>query len=317
MNKYLEVIISILMMLLIKCGVAQNDIAFSKYIDSQGVLNPAFSGTKNAANGLLVYRDQWMGIEGAPISCAININTPLKKQKMGIGLTVLSEKIGMRTQTDINLSYSYITRINSKSHFSLGLRGGVRNYYFAKTKAKLNNMDDPFFYGSNESYLLPDFGFGMYYYTKKYFAGLILPNLLNSGLGISSTNLVTKNFSYKEQHIYLYTGGFFKVSNNLLLRPSLLCNYIFGAPLQFCINSELLYKEMVGLGLGVRSGESLNVLASIKVNNSMKLGYSYDILFNELQKYSKGTHELTIIFNILEEKNVASMIESSNYFRSK
>ena len=292
---------------------SQNYIQFSQYVNTQGLLNRAYSGTKSLPSGLLIYRNQWLNIDGAPVAFAFNIHAPIKTKKMGIGISAVSEQVGMKSQTDINVAYSYITKINSKRSLSFGLRIGIKNYNFDKSKAQLIDIDDPFFTNGNESFLLPDFGFGTYYYTKRFFAGLTLPNLLNNGLDIHSTTLKTNRFSLKKQHFYLYSGHVFNLNDKLLIKPSVLGKYIYGTPLQFNVNTSLLVKEFIWLGLGYRTGEALIFLLDYKINDQISLAYSYDWVLNKLNKYNSGSHEIMLLFNI-NNKTSSSMFNSPRKF---
>ncbi len=282
---------------------SQNYIQFSQYINTQGLLNPAYSGTKSLPSGLLIYRNQWLNIDGAPVAFAFNIHAPIKTKKMGIGISAINEKIGMRNQTDINIAYSYITKINSKRSLSFGLRVGIKNYNFDKSKAQLIDIDDPFFSNGNESFLFPDFGFGTYYYTKRFFAGLTLPNMLTNGLDINSTTLKTNSFSLKQQHLYLYSGYVFNLNDKLLIKSSVIGKYIYGAPLQFNVNSSLLVQEFLWLGIGYRTGEALIFLLDYKINDQFSIIYSYDWVLNKLNKYNSGSHEIMLLFNISNKAN--------------
>ncbi len=292
---------------------SQNYIQFSQYINTQGLLNPAYSGTKSSINGLLIYRNQWVNMAGAPVNFAFNIHAPIKTKKMGIGISAINEQIGMRNQTNINVAYSYITKINSKKSLSFGLRIGIKNYNFDKSKAQLIDIDDPFFTNGNESFLLPDFGFGAYYYTKRFFAGLSLPNLLTNGLDTYSTTLKTNSFSLKQQHYYLYSGYIFKLNDKFLIKPSVLGKYIYGASLQFNVNSSLLVKEILWLGLGYRTGEALIFLLDYKINEQISLAYSYDWVLNKLNKYNSGSHEIMLLFNIYNKTSTLMFNSPRNF----
>ena len=295
MNK----VLSISILLFVASNLySQEYIQFSQYVNAQGVLNPAYTGTKSLPSGFLLYRNQWVNIDGAPVTFAFNINTPIKGKNMGIGLSAVNEQIGMRKQTEFNAAYSYITKINSKSNLSFGLQVGIKNNFFDKSNAQATDLDDPFLTDQKESFLLPNFGFGAYYYTKRFFAGLSLPNMLTNRLDLQSAALKTKGFSFKDQHFYMFSGYVIKLKEKLLLKPSVLVKYLYGAPLQLNINSSLLIQDALGLGLGYRTGDALIFLVDFKINTQIRVGYSYDLGMNNLNSYNFGSHEIMLMFNV-------------------
>jgi len=287
-----------LLLMALSMAFSQSFTQFSQYIHSQGILNPAYTGTKNAICGVLLYRDQWIGIEGSPKSMAFNIHAPVRSKNIGIGLSVINEQIGMKRITDIDAAFSYIIKTGKQNHLSFGLQAGINSYSFFKSEALLSDPEpDPFFSGANESYLLPDFGFGSYYYTNRLFIGLSLPKLLSNEFDINENKLKTGKFSFKEQHIYLYSGYVFKVKNNTLFKPSVLTKYIYGAPVQFDISANFLLKKLAWIGLGYRTGAAMILYTDFKITDYLNMGYSYDFVLSNLGHYTSGTHEIRLTYN--------------------
>ncbi len=58
------------------CLYAQQDALFSQYMFNKLVINPAYTGTRDALSIALVGRQQWVGMDGAPKTVTFTIHSP-------------------------------------------------------------------------------------------------------------------------------------------------------------------------------------------------------------------------------------------------
>ena len=156
---------------------AQQDIMVSKYMFNGLFLNPAYGGAHPYFTARLSYRTQWTGFTGAPKTQLFELDGPLAKDKMGIGCIISHDKIGVTEQTDFFATYSYKIKLGS-GKLSFGLRAGVSDYRAQLTSLTYWDASDVVFTSDIKSALIPKFGFGIYYYTGKYYAGLSIPTLI-------------------------------------------------------------------------------------------------------------------------------------------
>src|SRR2546430_5631376 len=95
-NKYFRIIIAaICMMNYFQAAHAQYDPMFTQYMFNEMYINPAYAGSHENIAAAALYRNQWSGLEGAPITQTFSIHAPISKQKIGIGLNILHEEIGV------------------------------------------------------------------------------------------------------------------------------------------------------------------------------------------------------------------------------
>ena len=66
---------------------AQQDPQFSQYQFNQMVINPAYAGSRDALSAVVNVRQQWSGFDGAPRTQAFSLHGPLKKKRIGLGLS--------------------------------------------------------------------------------------------------------------------------------------------------------------------------------------------------------------------------------------
>ncbi len=277
---------------------AQQDLMVSQYTFNHTFLNPAAAGISGSYKASLMYRNQWVQFEGAPISQFLSIDGPVISDKMGLGLLVQNEKIGVNRQTDVLANYSYIIDMD-KTKLSFGLRGGMTFFSTNYTEHKAWDVDDEILQENTTSYL-PNVGFGVYLKNENYFASLSIPHLLNYA---PQTNL-TLDFEHSNQlvrHYYLFGGYRINLSEMLILEPSVLLKYAGGAPGQLDGNLLFEYKEMISLGAGYRTGDSFIILAKYAMNNKFHFGYAFDVTMTDIKDYSKGSHEIMLNYTFGRE----------------
>jgi type IX secretion system PorP/SprF family membrane protein len=294
--KYIALLITALFINLYVSG--QQDLMVSQYTFNHTFLNPAATGVSGTYNTSLMYRNQWVKFTGAPVSQFLSFDGPVISDKMGLGLLIQNEEIGVNRQTDVFANYSYIIDMDNIK-LSLGLRGGLNIFNANYTEHKAWDIDDEILQENTTSYL-PNFGFGVYLKNEKYYASVSIPHLLNYA---PQTNL-TLDFEHSNQlvrHYYILGGYRLNLSEDLVLEPSVLLKYVANTPGQLDGNLLFEYKELVSLGGGYRTGDSFIILTRFQINNRFKFGYSFDITLTDVKDYSKGSHEIMLNYTFGRE----------------
>jgi len=84
---------------------AQQEAQFSHYSFNTQSINPAYAGSRDALTVTALHRSQWVGFEGAPTTQTLTAHTPILNDKLGIGLSVLNDKIGPTNNTSFLKHY--------------------------------------------------------------------------------------------------------------------------------------------------------------------------------------------------------------------
>jgi hypothetical protein len=267
----------ILIVILILSGVetfAQYDPMFTQYMNNEMYINPAYTGSRESVAATLLYRNQWVGLEGAPKTETFSIHTPIRNQKIGLG----------------------------EGHFSLGLQAGIINYQERFLEIKTSDAGDKKFSANTPNLILPNAGFGMYYYQEKYYVGISIPRLIKNNVDVSQSNMVTNTANSKNWHYFLTGAYVFNLSEYFKLKPSMMVKAVSGAPVEFDINANLLLKDFWWIGAGYRSGDAITFLTSFQLTRQLRFGYSFDYTTSALHNYSKGTHEITLGYDFSFDK---------------
>jgi type IX secretion system PorP/SprF family membrane protein len=273
---------------------SQQDPMLSQYMFNGLYLNPAYAGSQNYWTSTLSNRYQWVGFEGAPRTFIAAVDGPIAAKNMGLGMIFFNDQIGVTNQNSFLANYSYKLKINETDKLSFGVSAGASQYSARLTDLTIWDENDPVFQNDLVSRIIPRFGFGMYYTSKdKWYAGFSIPTLLAYQKGKDFT-MDLNQATFLNRH-YLLTGGYiFPINDNLKFKPSVLFKYLPNAPMQMDLNAGLLLKDMFWIGGSYRTGDAAVFMIEYQTNAFFRIGYSYDMTFSELRKYSTGSHELMI-----------------------
>lgn len=289
---------------------AQQDPMYSQYMFNPLSVNPAYAGSRGVMNGALVYRQQWVSFPGAPNTQALAINTPLKKNKVGVGLELVRDEIGPKSTIAGYLAYAYRIPVG-KGKLAFGLAAGVMSYTMDWTMIEYKDPGDAYADAPRETKTLGDFKFGMYFNNKKFFAGFSVTHLNGAEYShfVRDTTLYTASLS---RHVFVTVGRAFSLGTNFTFSPSIMVRSVASTQTVTAdLNLNLRYKEVIWFGISLRSEKSLIVMAQYNINDKLKVGYSYDAAFGQLGGYHGGSHEIMLGFDL----NVfQSEIMSPRYF---
>jgi len=271
---------------------------YSQYMFNMLHINPAYAGSRAADNITLLYRNQWIGMAGAPKTGAFSWDKRADDSNVGYGLEVYSDKLGIEATTGFQAFYSYHLPFEN-SYLSLGLSGGLLNYKVAYSEAVTNTGGDPVYQTDINSWL-PTAGFGMVYVTPVWYVGLSIPALLNTK--VSAKGAVTSSGFGANNHYFL-TGGYdFVLDENIKLKPSVMIKAVKGSPVQYDINTMWWFKDKLGLGVSYRHADAVVGLLEVQITPKLRLGYSYDYTISDFRTYNQGTHELMLRWEIPNSK---------------
>lgn len=299
LNNEIKVIVAIVLLLsFVNVGKAQYDAMFTQYMFNEMFINPAYAGSKEAMSATLLHRQQWVNFPGRPVTTSFSLHGPLMQNKMGLGLSVLNESIGVLNRNLAYVSYAYRLKLDKNSTLAFGLMAGVHNQINKLSTLKTNDdgTTDAQFSANSPSVLSPNFGSGIYYTNKTFFAGLSVPRMIDDHIRFNSNGTADQSlgFSPNLYHYYLTLGNIFTLSSDLKLKAMAMVQAVKNAPLVYNVNANFLIKDMVWAGLSYRSGSAATAMLGVQVNSQFLVCYSYDYGLNAIQKYSQGSHEIML-----------------------
>ena len=282
---------------------------FTQYMFNTISINPAYAGSRQTLNVTGLHRSQWVGIEGAPQTQTASIHSPLRNEKIGLGLSLINDQLGFENFSYIYTDFSYTIRTGEKTKLAFGLKAGVT--FFDLDQELLDDptvANDPFF-NDFSNRIVPNVGAGLYWHTNKWYIGLSAPRILNNDLN-NTRNNVQADFIALERINYFLTAGYvFDLSDATKFKPSILARATNGAPASFDFTANFLFYEKFWLGAAYRINErtgALGGLADFQISKQLRIGYAYEYPLSDLNAYTGGTHEILLIFEVFKSKRIKS-----------
>ena len=284
--------------------VAQQDAQYTQYMFNTMSVNPAYAGSRGQLSLAALYRSQWVGLNGAPETFTLNLHSPIRNSKVGYGISIVNDNIGdgvvQETYIDAVVSYTLDLDLDKKLSFGLSVGGDLINLDFNG----LRNFDQEVVQQDNiDNQFSPNFGLGVYYHTDRFYAGLSVPNILeteyfdNSGGDANSVNFLAT----ERMNFYLITGYVFELNPNLKFKPALLTKAVGGAPLQVDVSASFLFADRFSFGAAYRWDAALSALAGFQISEQIMLGLAYDRETTELggTQFNDGSFEVFLRLELL------------------
>lgn len=288
---------------------AQQDPHYTQYMYNMNVINPAYAGSKeNLAFGLL-YRKQWVEIQGAPTTMTFSGHSPVGKN-VGLGLSFISDQIGPVREQNVYADFSYTLNLGGEHRLAFGIKAGAtfhRVGLFSEIgDGFVPDPGDPAF-DKNLSNVYGNIGAGLFYYTDRYYVAFSMPNMLNS----VHLNYNGMRFGSETQHFFLTGGYVFDLNPNLKFKPFGMVKTAIGAPVSFDVSTNFLFNEIFEIGATYRLEDSFGAMVGYQITPSLKIGYAYDHIVSDLRASTPASHEIILLFDVNFPKRVS---RSSRYF---
>ncbi len=328
--------------LIVGNAFAQQQPYYTQYIMNNFILNPALAGIENYWDFKVSYRNQWVGLNGAPTTLYLTINTPLGKTPYdyetpttvpdlqakslgakqflmeyaappahsGIGFTIINDKTGPLSRIAAYGSYAYHVPVGLKTSLSFGLSLGVQEINLdanAVDFAQGNPADPAVLNSGYLNKLEPDVNAGLWLSNNSFFVGLsaqqIIAVPINSPSGTTSSGGVELLTGKLIPHTFFTAGYKILVSNDINILPSVMLRYVQPLPIGFDVNAKIQYQDLLWVGFSYRYDQGYAAMFGVNISNSFNFGYAYDYTTTQLNTVSSGTHEIVLGFLWRRNKN--------------
>lgn len=220
---------------------------------------------------------------------------------MGLGFSVMNESVGIEKKVGVFGTYAYRLQVNDDAHLSFGLNAGIINLRQNFLEVIEHDQGDPQF-SENVQSVVPNAGFGIYFNTKKAYAGISIPRMIDNYLDAEDGLQFKNQLDMQSLHYYLTGGYVFDLSSNVKLKPMTMIKASDGAPVQMDFSIAAQFKEIFWIGATVRSGDAVAVFTQINITKQLRLGYSFDYTLTKLNDYGHGSHEISLGYDIPLQK---------------
>jgi type IX secretion system PorP/SprF family membrane protein len=280
---------------------AQQDPHYTQYMYNMNVINPAYAGSKENLSFGLLYRKQWVDIQGAPSTFTFSGSTPAGKN-VGIGLSIIADEIGPVKEQNVYGDFSYTLNLGGEHKLALGLKAGVtfQSIGLLDLASTLPQPTDNAF-GANTSNTFFNLGTGIFYYTDKYYVSFSVPNMIRA----TYLDFNGAKYGTETQHYFLTGGYVFDLTPNLKFKPFAMLKSAFNAPSSVDVSTNFLFNERFEIGASYRLDDSFGAMVNFAITPGLRIGYAYDNVISEIRTVAPSSHEIIVLFDLNFPKKVS------------
>lgn len=297
-------------MLLLASGplYAQQDAQYTQYMYNTVSVNPGYAGSRGHMSVAALHRSQWLGLDGAPTTQTLNLHSPIGYRGVGLGFSIVNDKIGPTSETNFDIDFSYTLYTSTEGRLSFGLKASAHLLdirfselnQFAPDVTLENDVDNRF---------SPNFGAGVYYHNEHFYAGLSVPRFLQTSHFEESSLSTAK----ERMNFYFITGYVWDVNEFLKFKPTLLTKVVQGAPLQVDLSANFMLNDKFIVGAAYRWDAAVSGMIGFNIAEGFLIGMAYDREVTELGSaaFNDGSFEVILRYDFIKTKG---QLKSPRFF---
>lgn len=292
----------------------QDDPMYSQYMFNIQAFNPAYVGSWECVGFMVLGRYQWVGFDGAPETHTFTVQAPLRNERVGLGLSVISDNIGKEKRLAFFTDYSYKLKVGDQASLRLGLKAGFTSYKNDLSRYTVIDEGDDSFLGDIREKFMPNAGVGLFLSAPRYYVGFSIPKILKNdfenGVGDYKSDIEYRNMD-------MIAGYVFDMGTSVKFKPSVMFRHSESQPFVYDLNASFLFKEKFWLGAMFRStswnggGSAFGGNVQFIISEKLRLGYAYDLNSGKIGSYGNGSHEIMISYEL---RSLVKSFTSPRYF---
>jgi type IX secretion system PorP/SprF family membrane protein len=296
-----KILLSLVFLFCVDGLLAQQVATYSQYMFNGLAINPAYAGQHRALSATVLARFQNVGLDGAPNTQTFTAHSPLLSERAAVGMLVIHDKLSVISQTGIHLSYAYRIPLNTNLRnqliLSFGLQGGVSLYNAQYTQLDAYQNPDPAF-DEDIRESRPNLGAGLFMSNNDFYLGMSLPSMVN--------NVFERGEQYEtvyQSRPFVFTGGYvFFINRMLKIKPNFLFKLVDNRPVEFDLNVNALFDEVLWVGASYKSSKQVVLLTQVQATEQIQIGYSYTISAGPIRSVELGSHEVMLNYRFKYNK---------------
>jgi type IX secretion system PorP/SprF family membrane protein len=288
---------SFVLMFTATVSFAQQDAQFTQYMYNTININPAYAGSRGVLSIFALHRTQWVGLDGAPVTNTVSVNTPLNANNLGLGVSLVNDKIGPTHENTLSADLSYTFPTSETFKLSFGIKATAN--LFDLDVSRLNPAeDDPSLHDYSNKFT-PNIGAGVYLHSDKAYVGFSVPNFIESKRYDDNEVAIFK----EKINYYLIAGYVFDLNNDFKFKPAVLTKIVEGAPLQVDVSANFMFIDKFVVGAAYRWSAAFSAMVGFQISEGLYIGYGYDHETTNLNNYNSGSHEIFLRYELFKNNN--------------
>lgn len=247
------------------------------------IINPAYAGSWGTTGFIGSSKFDFWGDKVATTQL-LSFQSILKSPKIGIGLNITHNNIGIERNLSTFVNYSYLLTLSKYTSLRLGINGGIMNYRVNLTETNFwDGIQDPAFQSKINEYY-PNIGAGLYLFSNRYYFGISLPKFIKNKYDVESKSLFSVG------------GLIFDFAKNLKFKPSIITQLNSEKKIEYDLSANFLINKKIWIGGFYRSLNSIGTIIEWTGFKNFRIGYLFDYNLDDIRKFNHGTHEVMVSY---------------------
>lgn len=294
--------------------LAQQEGLYTQYMYNTSGINAGYTGLREIMSLYLQHRNQWSGLDGAPQTSTVGVETSIPSKNLGLGFLLNYDEIGPIATTKAVFNTAYHLQINEIKYVSLGIKVQASAIDFDYALLHSYNQEDQFLVDEINNDVQVDWGVGMMFHSSSYFVGLSASNLLRNSYFMNDATKDISNNSMHEIHYYAIAGGVTRLNHDITLKPGLLLTKTDISALRVGVSVNAMYQQLIVAGVSWQVESALSWLMGVYITPGIFAGYSHDFDTTPFRTTHSGTNEVFLRFDINTAKRNAGKINLPRFF---
>ena len=231
----------------------------------------------------------------------------MRKKSLAYGGGIIFDKAGPASKFGLSADFTYRIRFTNRSTLAFGMKSALDIFQVSlsdlTTPSQHYGQQDDVFSNNQKGVLLPNIGFGVYYFKKNHFLGLSIPKMISNKLSKNGSVASNMLAGKQEPTLYLIGGKIFKISQDFRIQPNAIIKAERGAPISIGVFANAIFAQKFTTGLFMHYRENVGMLLQWQINKQFKIGYSIDMPTTKMLTVNYGSHEITFSYSLESSKN--------------
>ncbi len=258
---------------------------YNQYMLNQGIFNPGYMDISTRYSATVHVKKEWMTVPETPLTFSANGHYHISKNH-GVGAVAVSDFAAGVNSLEIGALYNYHIWLGEKTALGLGVKVGYQQrslqtdyIYFSEKEPTLDNRITR---GVNV-------GAGLSIQSQNFDFGVSMPSIFDNALANPSTI-----YSTTYNHFYSHIGYKIRFNDNIILYPTAMARMVKGSRLNMSFDGHFLFGQMVWVGGGYQSDNSVTGSFGLFLEKGLRLVYTYQTSTFTPHKNLEHSHEITI-----------------------
>ena len=260
---------------------------FTHYYANPYIYNPAYAGLEGRPIVSLTHRQQWLGIEGAPVTSNLTFHMPVVGG-FSMGLNVTQDNYGIFKSSTALLSFGYNINLGFNQYLSFGMSGGVGNQQLDPTGLDLN---DPSLGGVLDENAFLDGNAGLAYHIGGFNIGVSLPKIFKTRV-YPTTDFDTGELGLIRNYIITADYMLYFGNDEYIFQPYGSYRSFEGYSSQYEAGGIFHIKHLLWVGGSYRQDFGITGMLGLKLKSSFSVAYAYEMPTTKAEGINKTSHEI-------------------------